>query len=504
MNSFNRKIVAVVHQETGVLWLGISMKKKMLKLNFLFVLSLLVLTACDREKEEKPVSEGEVTITVSPSIAPTEVIQVTEAPQENNNDDSLLTEEEAFELAKTYVGEIAQYEFSNIVDHFTEEEKVQITEDYLSSTWTSYVKDLGDYIGIKTQDVKVEDTSITVVTLMEYQNNGLSLTLTFTNEQKIQSIFFQYKSLEEEAVSDLYKEIDIQIGQGEYLLDGKLTLPMGVEKPPVVILVQGYGQSDYDETIGASSNKPFRDIANGLAEQGIASIRYNKRFYQYADKANINATIYEEVLDDVSYAIDFASKDTRVDGAKIYIIGHSLGGMLCPKIASDNEQVAGFISLAGSPRRLENIIYDQVLNALLKEENLTEDERTKIISQYDDALLQIKNLSNDNLGEAILGVTGYYWKSLNNIDSIKLVGKLEIPMLFLQGSADFQVFADKDFLQWENILKGNDNASFKLYEGLNHLFMTTNGLTDTTEYDVEGTVNEQVINDMTEWILGQK
>lgn len=470
------------------------MKKSKVLLGFIVTLSLLTFIGCKRNDDDRnTVSEENISVTAG--VSPTVTVEPTDA-NENENEVDLL------ELSKEYANQFVKLEFKKVVENSTEEVKKQISEEYLKSVWQSTVEALGAYIDIYSQDMESEDDKTIVKTVMKFEENGLLLTLSYNKEQQVKGLWFSYQSLEEENVeSEKFTEYDISVGSSDLSLEGKLTLPNGVSKPPVVILVQGSGTTDLDETVGAVGNKPFRDIAHRLAERGIASIRYNKRFYQYADQATDHFTIYDEVLNDVSYAIDLAAADDRVDGSKIYIIGHSLGGMLAPKIATDNPEVAGIVSLAGTPRNLEDLIFDQAKDAMDLQTNLTEEDKIYAIGQYEEMIKSIKNLDNGNLGEAILGVTGYYWKSLNEIDTKSLVQELTIPMLFLQGSEDFQVYADVDFEEWKTILKGNENASFVLYDGLNHMFMKSNGLSDAKEYDIKGSVDVNVIEDIAEWIL---
>ena len=109
------------------------------------------------------------------------------------------------------------------------------------------------------------------------------------------------------SVQDKIKETDIQVCTGNFKLPGTLTLPKNGKDLPVVILVHGSGASDRDETVGA--NKPFRDLAYGLAERGIAVIRYDKRTKVYgADSAPAGKeiTFDEESVDDALSAIKLA------------------------------------------------------------------------------------------------------------------------------------------------------------------------------------------------------
>ncbi|CAM4420202.1 dienelactone hydrolase family protein [Paenibacillus typhae] len=91
-------------------------------------------------------------------------------------------------------------------------------------------------------------------------------------------------------------------------------------------------------------------------------------------------------------------------------------------------------------------------------------------------------------------------------DTAELAGKLNKPVLVLQGADDFQVYADKDFVQWKEVLKHNPSAEFKLYPGLNHFFVNYDGKGAGTleEYYVPGRVSDQVITDIGAWIGRQK
>jgi pimeloyl-ACP methyl ester carboxylesterase len=165
----------------------------------------------------------------------------------------------------------------------------------------------------------------------------------------------------------------------------------------------------------------------------------------------------------------------------------------------DNPEVAGFISLAGSPRELEDLILDQAAEAV-ENGSVSESEKALYLDTIRAQYEQIKSLTEENLEEPLLGANGYYWKSLNEIDTPKIVASLTLPMLFMQGEADFQVYPEVDFKMWKDLLKAKDNATFLFYEGLNHLFMTTTGVRDISDYSVKNKVDEKVILAIAEWV----
>ncbi|MDD4164633.1 MAG: alpha/beta hydrolase [Eubacteriales bacterium] len=301
------------------------------------------------------------------------------------------------------------------------------------------------------------------------------------------------------SVDDGFDCSEIKIGSSPYALTGILCLPKGVENPPVVIMIQGSGQSDYNETI--YKNTPFKDIAEGLAKQGVASIRYNKRYYQYPETAPKNITIEDEVLNDVYQAIDFAQQNKATENSKIFILGHSLGGKLVPYISHTISEVSGIISMAGTPRNLEDLILDQNIAAINALTDKTDIQKKAMKDEVEKYIKMVKDIKEGDPSLFLFNVPSSYWLSLRKINDITIYEKLDKPMLILQGDADFQVYTEIDYKAYQDIFAGKSNVSFILYNNLNHLFMQSAGKTDLTEYEKKGTVDEQVIADIAEWIL---
>lgn len=484
----------------------------MKKHKLLFIVTLVLLlalsgcTGSSNKNKEKDSPEATITsiieLTPTNEVVPTEEVVPTQEVQKiGYNADELKV------LSEELSTEVIDGDCSGVNSYFEDSLKATYTAKVLEDAMEKAVAPLGNFVSIEYSQTEETDDTIFVGVVLRYENNGMQLLYGYNKNIQLTTFRYNYVTLNEESSnteSDLFKEVEITVGTGNYLMDGIMTIPNGVERPPVVILVQGSGQTDMDETIGASNNKPFRDIAHGLAEKGIASIRYNKRYYQYKDNISEEITVYEEILDDVGAAIELAKKSDVLDTTRIYVAGHSEGGMLCPKIATDHPELAGIIVLAGSPRHLEDIIYDQAVFFAEQDEISSKEDIEQYLEMMKANVEQVKNLSDEDLASPILGVTGYYWRSLNRIDTPELVTKLTLPMLFLQGSADFQVYADVDFAEWKTLLDGHENAEFIEYEGLNHLFMPTTGALDTSDYDYKNNVDSQVILDMADWILKTK
>ena len=175
------------------------------------------------------------------------------------------------------------------------------------------------------------------------------------------------------------KNEEIIIGaETKYPLNGLLAIPKETNKLiPAVISVHGSGPSNMDEQIG--NNYPFKDLAEGLSEKGIAVLRYDKRTLVYGKemKSDAGLSVKEEVIEDAILAADLLRKDTRIDANKIFIIGHSLGGMLAPRIDAEGGNFAGVIIMGGSPRKFEEILMDQNLNVVNSLNKFYEDDYEK-------------------------------------------------------------------------------------------------------------------------------
>lgn len=246
-----------------------------------------------------------------------------------------------------------------------------------------------------------------------------------------------------------------------------MVLPACGDDIPLVVMVHGSGALDRDETI--FHNKPFRDIAEGLAAKGIASLRYDKRTFVYRQPV---MTMDDETILDALSAIRIAQRYST----RVYLLGHSLGAMLAPLIAQRAEEpLAGVIMMAAPARDMETVLREQ-LDYLLPS----------------GASEAYKEQHIDNLRQR----SPHYLQPQNHTAAAQ---RLSLPMLIVQGERDYQVTM-KDFCLWQDSLGGKSNVDFRSYPRLNHLFMEGKGKSTPMEYQVEGHVPAYVIDDISAFI----
>lgn len=293
-----------------------------------------------------------------------------------------------------------------------------------------------------------------------------------------------------------YSEREVTVGAEGHPLGGTLAMPKGNGPFPAVVLVHGSGPNDREETIGA--NHVFTDIARGLAAQGIAVLRYEKRTHaRPQDFKNGIVTIDSETIDDAVAAAKSLATTPGIDPKRIFVLGHSLGAMAAPRIAQRAGNVAGVIELSGAARKLIDIIpYQQRYMAKLQ--GKSDDPQTvAAIAKAESDIAAIRGGAKPD--DTALGMRVDYWRSVDAIDPIADNKALHVPALLLHGDRDFQVPME-DWAALQHAFGDNKRFTLKLYPSLNHLGIAGTGTPSVAEYAQPGHVDAQLISDTAAWI----
>jgi len=290
----------------------------------------------------------------------------------------------AIELAENMI----KGEFEAATKYFDETMKKAASPEFLRKIWEQLQTQVGRFQEIKGSRFESSAAYDFVLVACQFENQILDWRVVFNKAGEIAGLnFVPHLEIKESppppySQRELFKEEEAEIKTGEWVLPATLTRPEGQGPFAVVVLVHGSGPNDRDETIGP--NKPFRDLAWGLASKGIAVLRYDKRSKVYGTKLArdkklaASFTINEETVDDALSAAAWLRKKEKIDSAKIFILGHSLGGMMIPRIASRDQAIAGFIIMAGMTRPIEEAILEQTRYILGLSGKLTEEARKKL------------------------------------------------------------------------------------------------------------------------------
>jgi acetyl esterase/lipase len=338
---------------------------------------------------------------------------------------------------------------------------------------------------------------------ISFENAVIDFRVVFDQESRIAGMFFvEHTEPPDREASAPGTESEIMVGEAGNGLPGTLLIPTGDGPFPAVVLVHGSGPNDRDETAGP--NKPFRDIAWGLCERGIASLRYDKRsLVRPGDLVNMGETltVQHEVVDDALEALSLLKNRSEIDAAQIFVAGHSLGGNIAPRIAQQAESAAGVIILAGFTLPLPEKTLEQSRYIAAFDGIVTTQEKDNI----DGVAESVTTIRSGVNGESVpagyyLGAPIGYYRDLEAVDGPALMASLNIPCLVLQGSRDYQVTLE-DYALWEKSLRGKGNACLRVFDGLDHLFRKGEGPSGPSDYDTNKPVSPEVIECMAGWIL---
>ena len=419
-------------------------------------------------------------------------------------------------IGKGLVTQLAARQFDKVEAQFDDQMKAGLPLSKLPEVWDSILAQTGPFKAIASVKVMEKLGLHAAFVTCEFERMALDAQVYMDDRGTVKGLFFGPPAADGAQAApstewktptyvntDAFHDRDTTIISGRWQLPGVLTVPNTKTAVPAVVLVHGSGPQDADETIGA--NKPFADLAYGLASRNIAVLRYVKRTRQYGadSKSDVPFTVKDEVTDDVIAAVSLLSKMPEINKKQIYVLGHSLGGMLAPRIAAEDPQVAGIILLAGTARPIEKVVVEQVkyiasLTATPAPENKKQIDRAEAIEAQVESPSLKPNEVVDFFGAPI---PGSYFLDLRGYDPAKVAAGLKIPILVLQGGRDYQV-TNADYEVWQKALAGDPHATFKFYPAYTHLFMpgTGSGPASPDDYAVPGNVSEDVITDIAKWI----
>jgi uncharacterized protein len=409
--------------------------------------------------------------------------------------------------AKLLVDQLNRGEFAKAVEPFDAKMQEVMPAGKLKQTWETLTKQVGAFKEAGGTRKEMRGKYEMIFVGCTFEKMKLDMRVAFDPEHKIAGFGFQPpKPLVDYKAPDYVKpesfhESEVTLNaNGEWPLKGTLSVPVGAGPFPAIVFVHGSGSHDRDESLGP--NKPFRDLAGGLASRGIAVLRYDKRNYIHGLKIDVaKFTIQEEVLDDALAAVDLLRKTPNIDPKRVSVLGHSLGAMAAPKLAATDAHIAGIVILAGAARPLEDVVIDQ-LTYISSLPGPSGEGAKELLPKMKEQLARVKDpklLAEMPDSEKPMGMPAKYWVSLRILDPAPTAGKLNCRVLVLQADRDYQVTLE-DFALFEKALAGKPNATLKRFANLNHLFMEGTGKATPAEYEETGHVAREVIDTIAAWL----
>jgi len=412
--------------------------------------------------------------------------------------------------AKQIIQELVAGQFEKVEANYDARMAEALPPGKLADGWRDLNKQAGAFQAITSAETSQVQGLQVVKMSCQFENSQLDATVVFNPDGKLGGLSFRPHQAPTApwnppayAKQDLFSEQRLSLVNGKYELPGTLTVPVGDGPFPAVVLVQGSGPEDQDETIGP--NKPFKDLAWGLATRGIVVFRYTKRTQKYTVQSSddpMRLTVEDETISDARSAVELVATQAKVNPKQVFLLGHSLGAYLAPRIATGDAQIAGIVMLAANARPLEKVVLEQIHYLAAMSGTPTELEQKRITAAEDGAKqIESPELKPDDK-IVFLGATMYgaYWLDLRGYDPLKTAAKLKIPILIVQGGRDYQV-TPSNFQAWSDALANNRNVTLRIYPDVDHLFMHGTGASKPADYARPDHVSGEVVESIAAWIL---
>ncbi|APR77216.1 Hydrolase (HAD superfamily) [Minicystis rosea] len=405
------------------------------------------------------------------------------------------------DAARGIVDRLAHDDFQGAGSTFDAILRGSLPPDKLRALWTRVVKRSGAFVEVDRAAIAAADGLSAVLLTCRFASGSAVVKVVYDMRDQVAGLFILPGDVLSPwrappyASPDRFVERDITVGASP-ALPGVLTLPKGPGPFPAVVLVHGSGPSDADASLGP--NRIFKDLAWGLASRDIAVIRYVKRTHHIPQAV---ASIQEEVVDGALAAVDLAAHTREIDARRIVLLGHSQGGYLAPRLATETPTIAGIILLAGPSRPLQDSLVDQLSYFLKLDPQNAEKQRMvaaarELKARIEDPALDPALFLDLPGGER---ERGSYFLSLRGYRPTDVAAGLSIPILALQGDRDYQV-TSTDFDGWRRALASRPKVTFKRYPALNHLFIAGSGTPRPGEYESPGHVEAAVVNDIAAFV----
>ncbi len=400
--------------------------------------------------------------------------------------------------------------FAEIRELFAPPLRAMVPPEALQAAWTAEISQRGPVCQVGTPGTEPVPGGAVVTIPVTFSRGETTVVVTVSDDGWLGGI--QLKPAGQEpagpwqppsyADPGSFREQEVTVGAGPLAVPGTLSLPREGGPLPGVVLLGGSGPVDRDETIGR--NKPFRDLAWGLASRGVAVLRFDKVTHAHGGEVSKNPgfTLTDEYLPAAVAALGLLRRQPAVAADRIFLAGHSLGGSVAPRVAAAEPSVAGLIILAGGAEPLHwSIVRQFRYLAALDPSPVAAPQQVLAAVTRQAELVDSPDLSPATPAAGLpFAVPAPYWLDLRGYDPPAVAAALGKPVLVLQGGRDYQATVAEDLARWRAGLAGRPDVTIRVYDADNHLFFPGSGPSAPAEYEPAQHLDPAVVADIVSWL----
>jgi alpha-beta hydrolase superfamily lysophospholipase len=407
--------------------------------------------------------------------------------------------------ADLVVESLTREDFQAVYRSFTGDARKELSAAQLEQIWERLKKQCGSFQSYGYTGEETGKGITTYIYDLQFKRVNFSLRISMDSTGSVGGLWFRPGEVKQpvEIPYDIPSYVDTtRFTEINFVWSGKHDIPASIvfsrtnDKNPVVLLVQGSGPLDRNETIGP--NQPMRDIAWGLATLGVASVRFDNRAYVVGIDKSAELDLEEYLLDDMRSLLAYIRSRPEIDTSRIFIAGHSLGGIVAPLVAEQDGRIAGLIMMATPARKITDVVIDQFAYLATLEDSLDTFLKQQLVSIR--TAVDMIEAHNFDPGQLLIFASGQVWYDLLDSYNYDIARRLDLPMLIIQGGRDYQS-TDEDFQMWRKAFAADSNVTLKRYANLNHLFQPGKGKATNLEYTTNtAPVDSLVIHDIATWV----
>jgi hypothetical protein len=356
----------------------------------------------------------------------------------------------------------------------------------LAVTWRGLTIQHGPFEGYEVVGREVRDDRSLRAVDLGFAADAQRLSLVFDPYARIVGIDFPTREAPPPATPG--RSVPVTLDAGDCSVGGTVTLPAGDGPVPGVVIVHRSGPLDRDGAVGP--NRPYRDVAAGLAARGVAALRYDKRSF-VCDLPKEQQSFADVVVADAAAAVRRLAAVDRV--SRVAVFGHGLGGVAAPLVARE-AAVAGVVLAATPTRPLPAVFLGIERQKATADGRITDAERERL-DFFAEKLGQVSELGPED-DYYLLGTATRFWRDLRETDVVAAVRDRPEPALALHPGRGFVTTgADRD--RWRETLPA---GAVRDYPRLDHLFMHVFDDSLPEAYFFPDTVDAAVLDDVAAWV----